>query len=140
MTQVTCKQKPYVSTELMQMNTNINLITKHSLVQPSYVPTEQPPLVSEVGANSLVDREVSCSQYIYISKFAINVVDDILDSKVQNGIGKKSRNTKLQKCSSENRKWQSTALTNVLLNMLLFSTELLQKVGYCCQEQGHNKN
>jgi hypothetical protein len=24
--------------------------------------------------------------------------------------------------------------------MLLFSTELLQKVGYCCQEQGHNKN
>jgi hypothetical protein len=46
-------------------------------------------------------------------------------------LAKMSRNTKLQKRSSENRKWQSTALTNVLLSMLLLSAELLQKAGYC---------
>jgi hypothetical protein len=53
------------------------------------IPTEQPLLVGKVGANSFVDREVSCGEY--------NVVDDILDSRVQNGIGRNVQKHKISK-------------------------------------------
>jgi hypothetical protein len=96
MTQVTCKQKPYVSTELMQMNTNINLISKHHWFDHlMYRPSNRRLSAKLVPTLLWIERCRAVS--IYISKFAINVVDDILDSRVQNGIGKNVQKHKTSK-------------------------------------------